>query len=166
MAVCMGAAYVAARERTIEQVMRDGAAFGVQRGHDAGYGKLLFPLVQNGRSGSTSICLKEPTRLKIICDPAFWRPDHTPATRDLRPARGYDFFAFEDEEDGSDFEHAAGEYIFEMRLDCEARMVFITRKPFREGDGRDSAVNSEWKVPVFVDPGQGVMMVDRDRGSA
>ncbi|KAJ0363824.1 hypothetical protein COL154_005393 [Colletotrichum chrysophilum] len=161
LVVAQGAALALSKATSVAEFMKQGAAFALHSPSLKGPDGLAKPniLTYKGQNWEFQFNLRTESRIRIRCEPF-----HQGTTEDLKdPAKrrievynAYDFLDLGSRRKGS--------YTISLKYVREDGKDFmVLREKAKEDDGDlDGPRVYEWKLPVYVDIGQCVLMVDQD----
>ncbi|KAF4835907.1 hypothetical protein CGCTS75_v002260 [Colletotrichum tropicale] len=162
LVVAQGAALALSKATSVADFMKQGAAFALHSPSLKGPDGLATPniLTYKGQNWEFRFNLRTESRIRIRCEPFHQGTMENlkdPAKRRIELYSAYDFLDL-----GS--RRKKGSYTISLNYVREdGKDLMILREKAEEDDGDpDSPEAHEWKLPVYVDIGQCVLMVDQD----
>ncbi|KAF3799013.1 hypothetical protein GCG54_00010686 [Colletotrichum gloeosporioides] len=161
LVVAQGAALALSKATSVAEFMKQGAAFALHSPSLKGTDGLAKPniLTYKGQDWEFRFDLRTESRMRIRCEPfhqGAMEDLKDPAKRRIEVYNAYDFVDLGSRKKGS--------YTISLKHVREDRKDFmILREKAEEDDADlDGPKVYEWKLPVYVDIGQCVLMVDQD----
>ncbi|KAJ5005972.1 hypothetical protein K4K48_005444 [Colletotrichum sp. SAR 10_66] len=161
LVVAQGAALALSKATSVADFMKQGAAFALHSPSLKGPDGLAKPniLTYKGQNWEFQFNLRTESRIRIRCEPFHQETTEDlkdPAKRRIEVYNAYDFLDLGSRRKGS--------YTISLKYVREDGKDFmVLREKAKEDDGDlDGPKVYEWKLPVYVDFGQCVLMVDQD----
>lgn len=159
--VAQGAALALSKATSVAEFMKQGAAFALHSPSLKGPDGLATPniLTYKKQNWEFDFHLRTESRMRVRCEP-FHRGTmenlKDPAKRRIEVYNAYDFLDLGSRRKGS--------YRISLKhVREDGKNFMVLREKAEEDDGDpDSPEVHEWKLPVYVDIGQCVLMVDQD----
>ncbi|KAL3300152.1 F-box domain-containing protein [Colletotrichum asianum] len=161
LVVAQGAALALSKATSVAEFMKQGAAFALHSPSLKGPDGLAKPniLTYKQQNWEFRFDLRTESRMRIRCEPfhqGTMEDLKDPAKRRIEVYNAYDFLDLGSRRKGSytiSLKHVRG----------DGKDFMILREKAEEDDrDLDGPVVHEWKLPVYVDIGQCVLMVDQD----
>ncbi|KAI8309439.1 hypothetical protein K4K59_009161 [Colletotrichum sp. SAR11_240] len=161
LVVAQGAALALSKATSVAEFMKQGAAFALHSPSLKGPDGLAKPniLTYKEQNWEFQFDLRTESRMRIRCEPfhqGTMEDLKDPTKRRIEVYNAYDFLDL-----GS---RTKGSYIISLKhVREDGKDFMILREKAKEDDrDLDGPVVHEWKLPVYVDIGQCVLMVDQD----
>ncbi|KAJ3951075.1 hypothetical protein N0V92_012526, partial [Colletotrichum tropicale] len=161
LVVAQGAALALSKATSVAEFMKQGAAFALHSPSLKGPDGLATPniLTYKKQNWEFEFHLRTESRMRIRCEPFHQGTMENlkdPAKRRIEVYNAYDYLDLGSRRKGS--------YTISLKhVREDGKDFMILREKAEEDDGDpDSPELHEWKLPVYVDIGQCVLMVDQD----
>lgn len=159
--VAQGAALALSKATSVAEFMKQGAAFALHSPSLKGPDGLAMPsiLTYKNQNWEFQFDLRTESRMRIRCEPfhlGTMEDLKDPAKRRIEVYNAYDFLDLGSRRNGS--------YTTSLKhVREEGKDFMILQEKAEEDDGNLAGPEAyEWKLPVYVDIGQCVLMVDQD----